>query len=199
MINILPRDVKDNYGYARRNLILRRWIFAILIAFIGLLAISTYGMLALQQSTRHYEEEIATTQQIFKDEKYAETQKTVEDMSSNFKLVVKVLGQEILFSELLKQIAKAIPANANLTGLNINQTQGGIDISAVATNYNTASQVQVNLADPSNKIFSRADIVSINCNSDNAASSQYPCSVNVRALFSANNPFLFINSKKATP
>jgi hypothetical protein len=55
--------------------------------------------------------------------------------------------------------------------------------------------VQVNLADPTNKIFSKADIVSITCSSSNALSPLYPCTVNVRALFVTNNPFLFINSK----
>jgi len=199
MINILPRAVKDNYRYARRNVILRRWIAALMIAFVGLVVIATFGLLTIRQSTQQYEKEIANTEAVFKKDKFSETQTQVEAISSNFKLVVQVLGQEVLFSQLLKQIAATIPSNANLTGLNINQTQGGIDISAIATNYNTATQVQVNLADPANKIFSKADIVNINCSSTNAANAQYPCTVNIRALFAPNNPFLFINSKPATP
>jgi Tfp pilus assembly protein PilN len=166
-----------------------------LVALVGLGAITTYGLLKLQQSTTHYNNQIASTQKLFQQEDFAGTQKQVQNISSSFRLVVKVLGQEVLFSELLKQIAATIPPNANLTSLNINQTQGGIEIAADATNYNTATQVQVNLADPANKIFSKADIENISCNSANAVNPRYPCTVNIRALFSPNNPFLFINSQ----
>lgn len=195
MINLLPPDVKLGYRYARRNVTLRRWIIMCLVTLLGLGVLTTYGLLRIHQSIASYNNRIATTQRLFKQENFAGTQRQVQDISSSFKLVVKVLGQEVLFSELIKQIAAAIPANANLTGLDINQAQSGLDISAIATDYNTATQVQVNLADPANKIFSKADIVSITCNNTSNLNPRYPCTVNIRALFASNNPFLFINSK----
>ncbi len=194
MINLLPPNVKDSYRFARRNVLLRRWVIRFVVAFVGLGAIATYGLLTLHQETSHYSAQVSATEALFQQEKFSQTQGQIQNISNSFRLVVKVLGQEVLFSELLKQIAALIPNNANLTGLNINQTQGGIDISANATDYATATQVQVNLADPSNKIFSKADIVSIACSSTNALNPRYPCTVNVRALFATNNPFLFINS-----
>lgn len=197
MINLLPPDVKTGYLYARRNVGLRKWIAAFLIALVGLGALATYGLLSIKQSTVNHDKQISATEAAFAKERSADTQKHVQDISNNFKLAVKVLSQEVLFSQLIKQIAATIPANANLTGLTINQIQGGIDISANATDYKTATQVQVNLADPKNKIFSKADIVSIACNSDSDAT--YPCTVNIRALFGTNNPFLFINNKDAKP
>lgn len=195
MINLLPPDVKDSYRYARRNVALRRWVAMFGLALLGLGLIATLGLFTLQRSTAHYNNQIASTEAFFKKENFEGTQAQVKDISNSFKLVVKVLGQEVLFSQLLKQIAGTIPANANLTGLNINQAQSGIDITAVATNYSTASQVQVNLADPHNKIFSKADIVNITCGGTGATNPKYPCTVNMRALFANNNPFLFINSK----
>jgi Tfp pilus assembly protein PilN len=195
MINLLPPEVKQGYRYARFNVGLRRWVLLCLVALIGMGGLATYGLLTLQQSTNNVSEQIASTQAAFQKENFSGTQTQVQDISNSFRLVVKVLGQEVLFSELIKQIAAAIPANANLTGLNIGQTTGGIDISAEAMDYNTATQVQVNLADPANKIFSKADIVSITCNNTTATNPQYPCTVNLRALFAVNNPFLFINSK----
>lgn len=199
MINLLPPEVKTGYLYARRNVVLRKWVVAFLVAFIGIGALATYGLLTLKQSTIHYQDEIAATQKTFAQEKSVQTQKQIQDISNNFKLAVKVLSQEVLFSQLIQQVAATIPDNANLTGLTINQTQGGIDISANATDYKTATQVQVNLADPKNKIFSRADIVSISCSSDSNADATYPCTVNIRALFASNNPFLFINNRNAKP
>ena len=196
MLNLMPPDIKREYRYARRNVGLRRWVIVFLLAFLGLGALSTYGLLTLHQSTVNYTSQIATTEAQFKQENFDGVQVQVQDISNSFRLVVKVLGQEVLFSQLIKRIGTVMPAHANLTGLNINQIQGGLDITAEATDYNSASQVQVNLADPTNKIFSKADIVSITCNA-NAANPDYPCTVIIRALFAANNPFLFINSKAA--
>jgi hypothetical protein len=200
MINLLPPDLKTGYLYARRNLSLRKWVILVLIALIGLGGLGAFGLMSLKQSQDEYSKQVAASQALLQKENYAETQKRVKEIGDSFKLVVKVLGQEVLFSQLLRQIAAAIPTGANLTGLTISQTQGGIDISANAVDYNTATQVQVNLADPENKIFSKADIISINCNTDPTKTGQdaiYPCTVNVRALFSNNNPYLFINSKGA--
>ena len=199
MINLLPPKVKDGYRYAYSNMRLRRWVLTFVIAFVGLGIIITYGLLNLHQSTNNYTAEIASSQALFTKEKFADTQATVLDISNSFKLVVKVLGQEVLFSQLIKQIAVIIPANANLMSLNINQVQGAIDISAIATDYNTATQVQVNLADPTNRIFSKADIVNITCGGTAAVNTSYPCTVNIRALFTTDNPFLLINSKQVTP
>jgi Tfp pilus assembly protein PilN len=196
MINLLPPEIKTGYSYGRKNVVLRKWIAIFLIALVGLAVIGTYGLLAIKQSSLSYDKKIAVATNQLKKDNYEATQKQVKEVSGNFQLVVKVLGQEVLFSKLLQQMGKIIPPNASLTSLNIIQVSGGIDITAAAIDYNTASQVQVNLADPDNKIFSKADIVGITCNgtSTNTANT-YPCSVSIRALFANDNPYLFINSK----
>lgn len=191
MINLLSPEVKTGYAYGRRNVLLRKWIFMFLMALIGLGAIGTYGLLAIKQSSVNYNDKILTAQQQLKRDQYEATQKQVKDLTGSFQLVIKVLSQEVLFSKLLQQMGTIMPEGSSLTGLTISQTTGGIDITAGAQDYNTASQVQVNLADPSNKIFSKADIVSINCSGGNG---NYPCTVDIRALFADNNPYLFINS-----
>lgn len=205
MINLLPPEVKSGYVYAKRNVSLRRWVVLFVLALIGLAAIGTYGMLSLHQSNMHYQKQIASSEDLFKQEKYTETQAKIKDIAGSFKLVVQVLGQEVLFSQLIKQIGASVPANANLTGLTIAQNQTGIDIFAVSKDYKTATQVQINLADPANKIFTKADIVNIVCDdgttatsspsSATTASAAYPCKVKIRALFGKDNPFLFISPK----
>lgn len=197
MINLLPPDIKTGYIYGRKNVTLRKWLLMFAIALIGLGAITTYGLLAIKQSSFEYDKKISAAQKQLDDNDYEGTQQKVKDMTGSLKLVVKVLGQEVLFSKLLQKIATTIPPNASLTGLNISQVQGGIDISATAQDYQTATQVQVNLADPKNEIFSKADILSISCSPAGTASGPYPCSVNIRALFATNNPFLFISSQGA--
>ncbi|HVX24345.1 MAG TPA: hypothetical protein VG992_03325 [Candidatus Saccharimonadales bacterium] len=200
MINLLPPEVKQSYRFGRRNISLRRWVLAFLIALVGLGGLTTYGLLSLRQSTTHYQHQVKATEALFAQEKYSQTEAEVKDISNSFKLVVKVLSQEVLFSQMIKQIGALIPDNAALTGLTISQVQGALDISAVASDYSTATQIQVNLADPANKIFSKADLVSISCNTKTAVNPALPCSVTIRALFAEANPFLFINSQPgATP
>lgn len=199
MINLLPPAVKSGYRYGRRNVSLRRWVIMFVLAFVGLGGLATYGLLTLHQSTNHYNQQIASSEALFNKEKFSSVESQVQDISNSFRLVVQVLSKEVLFSELIKQIGVIMPNNANLSGLTISQLQGAIDITAVATNYDTASQVQVNLAAPTNKLFSKADIVSITCDSNSASNAKYPCTVIIRALFAANNPFLLINSKVVSP
>ncbi len=194
MINLLPPEVTAGYSYARRNVGLRLWVLIFVIALVGLGAITTYGLLSIQQSKAHYAKEIAASEKLLEEQKFTATQKQVSGIASSFKLVVQVLGKEVLFSELIKQIGATIPANANLTGLDISQAQSSLDISAVVPDYKTATQVQINLADPGSKLFSKADIVSISCKND-STDGAHPCNVTIRALFSPNNSYLFINSK----
>jgi len=198
MINLLPPDVKQNIAYARHNTKLLRWSVALLIGIAGVGIVVIFGLFYMHQSINAYATQRQRTQDELKVQKLDETQKQVEDLSSSLKLVVQVLSREVLFSQLLKQIGAAMPAKSSLTGLQISKTQGGIDLTAVAADYNTATQVQVNLQDPANKIFDKADITNITCASTSTADPRYPCTINIRAQFAKNNPFLFINTTPAS-
>jgi Tfp pilus assembly protein PilN len=194
VINLLPPDIKEEYRYGARNTALLRWVTAFIIALVGLGVITTYGLLTIQNSSNSYAGQVASAQAQLDKQNLKGTEKQVTEISSDFHLVVQVLSKEVLFSKLLRQIATVIPSKTVLTGLNINQTSGGIDLTAAAIDYASATQLQLNLQDPANKIFSKADIISINCGGS-VSITQYPCSVQIRALFSNNNPYLFINSK----
>jgi Tfp pilus assembly protein PilN len=199
MINLLPPSVTAEFAYARHNVTLLRWIIALSFGILGIIAITSYGMFSMQHSINAYAAKVAHSQTPEQKKQLSADQKQVQDITSSLKLVNQVLSKEILFSQLLKQIATVIPAKANLTGLSISSVQSaGIDLSANATDYTTATQVQVNLQDPTNKIFSKADIVNVTCSSANSTDPKYPCTITLRALFAANNPYLFINNKAAS-
>jgi Tfp pilus assembly protein PilN len=194
MINLLPPETKQDYLYGARNTTLLHWAMAFVVGLVGLGVLTTYGLVTIQKSANSYTSQVAMAQQQLVDQDLQGTEKQVKELSSDFKLVVQVLSQEVLFSKLLSQMATVIPANTSLTGLTINQTSGGIDITAKSSDYTAATQLQLNLQDPANRIFSKADIVSIACTSS-AQDPSHPCSVQIRALFSNSNPYLFINSK----
>lgn len=196
MINLLPPDQKENMAYARRNTKLRRWITATMCGIVGILIVAGVGQLYLQASIKAYSQQVATGQAELKAQKLDETQTKVQQLSDDLKLVIQVLQKEILFSKLLKQIGGALPSGSVLTNLSINKVQGGLDLQAAAIDNQVATQVQVNLQDPKNQIFDKADLISIQCSSKNSGDpfkSQYPCTVQLRALFAKNNSFSFIN------
>lgn len=196
MINLLPPDIKQNVSFARRNTILVKWASVLMLAILGVVIISTAGFIYLRQTTNTQEIQLKQAQNELKAKKLEETQKHVQELSNSLKLVTQVLSREILFSKLITQIGSTMPANTSLSSLNIDKVEGGIDLTAVSTDYNSATQIQVNLADPENKIFDKADLVSVNCNSGSSVDPKYPCTVIIRALFAKNNPFLFINTPK---
>lgn len=203
MINLLPPDVKENIAYARRNTLLSKWATALGVATLCVIAVVGAGHLYLNQSIKTYASQAEAGKQDLKAQKLEETQAQVQELTDSLKLVVQVLQREILFSKLLTQTGAALPSGSVLTSLNINKVQGGLDLQAAATDYQTATQVQVNLQDPKNNIFEKADILNIQCLSAASVAgdplkSKYPCTIQLRALFAKNNSFSFINSANGT-
>jgi hypothetical protein len=196
VINLLPPEVKDSYRYALRNTRLVRWVVALSLGLVGLAVISTAGIIYMRQTTQGYAKPLADAKASLQQQNLSATQAQVKDISGNLKLAVQVLSKEVLFSKLIVRLANITPNNAVLTDLTILQAETAVTITARAVDYTAATQMQVNLADPNNKIFSRADIQSIVCDSSATAGSfeaQYPCTVTIKALFATNNPFLLIN------
>lgn len=197
MINLLPPDVKQNIVFARRNSKLRNWTVALVFCAISILAIVAIGHLYLRQSINDYSVRVEKGKEELKIQKIDDTQKRVQELTTSLKLVTQVLQREILFSSLLAQIGRVSPNGSVLTSLSINKLQGGLDLQAAAVDYHTATQVQVNLQDPKNKIFDKADIVSVQCASikagGDAFKNQYPCTIQLRALFAKNNSFTLLN------
>jgi hypothetical protein len=199
MINLLPPELKQSYGYAHRNSSLVKVLVFFGVGLVGLILISAAGFMYLNQSSQTYATEAANREQRLAEQKQDEILAEVQDISNSLKLAVQVLSKEVLFSQLLKQMAVITPSNTTLSGISITQVEGAVDITAKTKDYSAATQLQVNLSDSENKIFDKADIVSVTCTTptenSEAGASRYPCTAVIRALFAKNNPFLFINSK----
>ncbi|HUB93226.1 MAG TPA: hypothetical protein VMB52_01870 [Verrucomicrobiae bacterium] len=195
-INLLPPDLKESYRYGRRNHTLARWITATVLCLVGGLVLAGGGYIYLSNVIHNTNQQISNVNSQLQSENQGKVQQQVTTISNNLKLATQVLSSEILFSKLLERLGAVTPSNAVLTNLAIADAQGGLDITAETTDYTAATQLQVNLADPANQIFSTADIESISCDTSGGnTSTQYPCSVTIRALFAKDNPFLFINDK----
>jgi len=196
MINLLPPDLKETYRYGKRNRVLAHWVIIIVFCWAGGIALTMGGFLYMNHAIANTNQQLSDSKKQLHAMNDTAVQKQVKTISGNLKLATQVLSKEVLFSDLLKQMGAVTPSNAVLTNLTITQAQGGIDLSASTTNYAAATQLQANLADPKNRIFSSADIESINCSTSTGTPTQYPCSVTIRALFAKDNPYLFINAGK---
>jgi len=192
MINLLPPAIRGDVSYARRNTHLLRWCVGLLVGLAAICFIVLFGLLYIHQSAHNTQDQIDAAHTQLQQQKLSETQARVENINNGLKLTVQVLSREVLFSKLLQQVGAAMPSGTALTGLSISKVQGGLDLNAKATDYQSATQVQVNLQDPKNKIFSKADIITVTCAATNDPG--YPCTVSIRALFSKDNTFLFTKS-----
>ncbi|MDZ7786462.1 MAG: hypothetical protein U5L95_05070 [Candidatus Saccharibacteria bacterium] len=190
MINLLPTEHKQANSYGLKNRALVRWIIALIIGIVGIWAIVGFGYYQLERSVTIQEQNIADAQQRLKEQDLDGVQTQTEEIDTSIQLAIKALERKVLFSDLLQKIGAVIPEDAVLEGVSIEEFDGGIDLTAKAKNYESATQIQVNLADPENGVFTDADITSINCNTPE---NEYPCTVNLRALFDDDSQFLFIN------
>jgi Tfp pilus assembly protein PilN len=194
MINLLPGDYKEDIMYARRNTRVRHWIILSTLALAGVGIIVAGGLLYLRQSVNSSNKQLELSRQMLETQKVGETQKRLEEISANTKLTVQVLSREILFSKLLRQIGSALPNSTVLKSLQIDKLQGAVQLNAGAADFNAATQLQLNLQDPKNGVFDKADINSITCGTPTpgAPVTALPCDVNLKALFKKNNTYVYI-------
>lgn len=202
MINLLPNSINASVTYARRNRTLVRWIVACSIGLAGIIVIIMAGLFYINYQVRAYSRQVDDTKTQLAAQDLEATQTRITEISNSVKLANQVLGRGILFSKLLQGIGSVIPPGSALQNLNItNDFEGGIDLQFVAADYQTATQVQVNLTDERNKVFEKADIQSISCASSSSDSDEfdaaYPCQINIRALFAKDSPYTLTGSKES--
>lgn len=202
MINLLPPELQSSLKYTRKNSQLRRWALSMTLLLIIMVVTLFGGLIYLRQTSRSLAKQIETSKSQLQIQDQENIQKNVEDLSSTLKLVAQVLSREVLFSKLLKQVGSVMPSGSILTSLSINQLSGGLDLQAKASDYQTATQVQLNLADPKSLLFEKVDIINVQCQtiaSADPVANRYPCTIQLRALFNKTNPFLFISASGSKP
>ena len=200
MINLLPPAEKQEITFARYNTQLTRWIIGAFVGLIGVVIVVFGGQMYLRQSTNAYESAIATSKQNLTQQKQTETLSRVKGIQDSLTLVVKVLSREVLFSKLLQQVGLIMPSGTVLEGLSLtteSETETAFDLTASAVDYQSASQIQVNLEDPANKLFEKADLINITCTPAGDEPTKYPCQAALRVLPAKENPFLLLNQESS--
>lgn len=192
MINLLPPEIKQGMTYGRRNRVLAKWLTATTVGIIGICLVVIGGLFYINYQTNAYAKQVERTKSSLTHQNIEETIARIGEIDASVKLALNVLSREVQFSKLLRGLGAAMPQGSALSGLSVSDVQGALDLQAIAVNYETATQVQVNLKDPKNRIFEKADIISISCANDDVRNiNDYPCQVNIRVLFAQDSPYLF--------
>jgi len=182
-VNLLPPEHKSTVLYARRNTFLLRWIIGSSVGLIVIASIMGLGLWYINHNVQAQDKQIASLKQHLSSQKQSETEKKAASISNNFKLTLKVLQQQIFFSKLLVKVGEVMPKNTSLEGLTITSEQNTIDLSVVAKDYQSATQVQINITDPGKKLFDKADIINVTC----ANEGEFPCKITLRAVFAKDS------------
>ena len=194
MINLLPTSHAESIRYGRQNTSLRNWLVGMAGAIGGLVIIFAGGWVYLNQQQKNLENEVTNTQQELKVQNLTQVQKDAKEITGDIRVINKVLGTEIRFSDLIQAIGKDMPPGAVLSSLSLNnKVNGALDLSANTSDYQSAAQVAVNLSQSNSQIFSKIDIISVSCGGISPNQS-YKCTANYRALFSkaAQTQFLSV-------
>jgi len=192
MINLLPPSRAEAIRYGRQNSVLRHWLIGAAIAIGGLIVIIFSGWIYLNQESGNFQRDINTTNHQLQAENLAQVQKDAKEITGDITVINKVLSQEIKFSELIQAIGNIMPPDTVLGTLSLsNKVSGGVDITANAKYGNSVPQIVANLTDPQNQLFTKADVVSVSCDSN--PTHTYPCTVILRALFSKSAQTRFLS------
>lgn len=194
MINLLPNDRKQEYLFARRNTSLLRFIIGVLIGIIFVIFVILFGYTLISSETKAYNDAVKSSASKLSSQDEQQTIAKVKEISNNLNLMVKVLNQQVLFSELLKQLGAVMPNGTSLKNLSLNESLAGkLDLEVAAIDYASAAQAQINIQDPSNKLFKSADTIYINCTQKDPV---YPCLALIKTTFAPDNSFMLLSKNQ---
>ncbi|HPF30989.1 MAG TPA: hypothetical protein PLO25_01595 [Candidatus Saccharibacteria bacterium] len=177
MINILPDEIKSQKKAARINGQLLNYI-TILLFSLGFLAIAcgtTYYILKNIETK---------SQEIIKlENEYSQAMSKVSDINNSLDNVQSIMNNDVIYSNILLAIGKAIPAQAIIKSLSINEKDlsSPVTIKILSKSSDIVSQLGNNFSNP---IFSNYNLVETNPNSTDT--SGYPVEITITVLINRN-------------
>lgn len=194
MINLLPPERAADIRFGRQNTVLRVWLVAAAVMIAGLVLIIFSGWLYINRQANTLQKGIDTTNQQLKDKNLTKVQADAKEITGDIKVINKVLGSEIRFSDMIQTIGQIMPSGSVLSSLKVGKVVGALDLTANAKDYNSAAQIAANLSDPKNGLFTKVDIISVTCSAP--GNQIYPCTAVLKALFSEDVKTKFLSVPK---
>ena len=160
MINLLDTETQRHYRAARLNLKLRGYLTLLLITLVLIVALFGFGVFLTRSERAIAERELAQGEQSVA--RYASVKKEAEDFSANLKIAKAILSQEVLYSDMMVQIARTLPSSAVLSSLVLDQAtlQKPITLAARVKTKEDSVILKNTLED--SPLFERVNLNSIN-------------------------------------
>jgi hypothetical protein len=190
MINLLPPEYATLIRYGRRNAVLRKWLIGAALAIVGLVIIILSGWAYFNHQSSSLKAHIDASHGQLKAQNLAQVQKDADEISGDIKVINQVLSREIDFAGLMQKMGTVMPPGSILGSVTLSKVDGAMDLTVNAKDHVTAVQAAVNLGDPANNIYTRVDVVNINCTSQDTL---YKCNATLKALFGKGTQNKFLN------
>lgn len=189
MINLLSPEDKRQLRAARINVLLLRYTLLIGFTLVAVAAIFGVGLFIALQEQVAAERDLNIDHQ--QTAQYQEVREEAERFENNLNIASRILADEITYSTLLVDIAKALPGNVVLTNLTLNPEilNEPTTLEARTVSYEAALTLQTELEE--SPLFSAVDIQNIattgDANPDIAENAAYPVSVTLSVVIANPN------------
>lgn len=193
MINLLDVETKRNIRAARLNIVLRRYVWAIIATFLFMALCFGVGYYVTLKDRDSAQRQLDVSKQ--EVARYAKVQKESAEFARNLTTAKAVLSSEIVFSDLVVNIAKTLPEGAVLSSLTIGAENIGSETSITArTVDDNETPLKLKQALEDSPIFDNVSIANItspnnsaeaapssSSTAENAIMRAHPITVNLKA------------------
>ncbi|MBP7760587.1 hypothetical protein KA093_02225 [Candidatus Saccharibacteria bacterium] len=142
MINLLSKEMKAELAAAKRNVRLRQYTLILLL--LGVVVTASYGVgyFLLNSQGNAYRADAANYKP--EREKYKDVIEQATTYNKNLSIAKSIMSNEFIFSDLLTTIAKTLPKNSVLSGINLHTIDLAkpIELTINAKSYPDADNVK---------------------------------------------------------
>lgn len=191
MINLLPSDVKRDIGYARKNKVLWTWIVILWLFLVAVIAIVAFGTFFISQRANNLNRLVEISEQRVKDQNLTDYQKKAEVFSNDLNTAVKLLENQLLFSKIIRTIGSVLPPGVTLGTLDYSVEDEILTLNVEARDQRAITTAFENISNGqqiSNNLFTKADLLKVDCNSD-----EQKCTGSIVVLLNKNSEFYLLN------
>jgi Tfp pilus assembly protein PilN len=175
MINLLPLEEKRQLRAARGNTLLIRYNIFLLgaVAFLGLAVGFTYVYL----NTAKANAESTIRENSAKVSNYASIEAQAQQFRDNLSVAKTILGNEVVYTKVITEIAKLLPPGVVLEALNLDAKTFGTETTLVAKAKDYPSALALKDSFQKSPFFTNVHFLSIS--SDASSTPGYPFSVSL--------------------
>ena len=176
MINLLPRDIKQQYAYSRKNTILRWVIVATIIVGVLSSALVMAGNWYVSSLAKAAESDLVTKQSEIS--KYKKDEQRAKQLNTQIEAIADASSKTTKFSEVILKIRALLPAGSYVETINLDgKAESPLQLGIIAKNKTVALNVHDAFAD--SEQFSHVDIMRFSKDSNSKDGKGYVVDINL--------------------